>query len=93
MISFTLATAFAVRVTGAAFLTSGTVVVAIRISLALKLFDYIKNYDFHHLVWRWSVENLYFFDAESALNVAPFRLPQQLPGSRIYSCRGLQTGL
>src|SRR6476660_3515540 len=41
MISFTLVTALAVRVTGAAFLvTSGTVVVAIRISLALKLFDY-----------------------------------------------------
>jgi len=33
----------AVRVMGAAFLTSGTVVVAIRISLALKLFDYSKN--------------------------------------------------
>src|ERR1700730_9914500 len=48
MISFTLATALAVRVTGAAFLvtsglvTSGTVVVAIRISLALKLFDYSR---------------------------------------------------
>src|SRR5579871_80387 len=42
MISFTLATALAVRLTGAAFLTSGTVVVAIRISLALKLFDYTK---------------------------------------------------
>jgi hypothetical protein len=42
MISLTLATALLVRVTGAAFLTSGTVVVAIRISLALKLFDYIK---------------------------------------------------
>src|SRR5712691_572 len=43
MISFTLVTALAVRVTGAAFLvTSGTVVVAIGISLALKLFDYSK---------------------------------------------------
>src|SRR5579862_2987924 len=42
MISLTLATAFAVRVMGAAFFTSGMVVVAIRISLALKLFDYTK---------------------------------------------------
>src|SRR5579863_928675 len=42
MISLTLATAFAVRLIGAAFFTSGTVVVAIRISLALKLFDYTK---------------------------------------------------
>src|ERR1700722_5969929 len=43
IISFTLVTALPVRVTGAAFLaTSGTVVVAIRISLALKLFDYSK---------------------------------------------------
>src|SRR5579863_9217924 len=42
MISLTLATAFAVRLMGAAFFTSGTVVVAIRISLALKLFDYTK---------------------------------------------------
>src|SRR5215472_11221771 len=40
MISFTFATAFVVRVIGATFFTSGTVVVAIRISLALKLFDY-----------------------------------------------------
>src|ERR1700686_1678517 len=43
IISFTLATALGVRVTGAAFfVTSGMVVVAIRISLALKLFDYSK---------------------------------------------------
>jgi hypothetical protein len=43
MISFTLATALAVRLTGGAFLaTSGTVVVAIRISLALKQFNYNK---------------------------------------------------
>jgi hypothetical protein len=35
-------TALAVSEIGAAFLTSGTVVVAIRISLALKLFDYSK---------------------------------------------------
>src|SRR5215471_9839071 len=42
MISFTLETALVVRVMGADFLTSGTVVVAIRISLALKLFDYSK---------------------------------------------------
>jgi hypothetical protein len=41
MISFTLVTALGVRVTGGVFfVTSGTVVVAIRISLALKLFDY-----------------------------------------------------
>src|SRR5271157_47530 len=44
MISLTLATALAVRVTGGVFLvTSGTVVVAIRISLALKLVDYIRG--------------------------------------------------
>jgi len=49
--------------------------VAIRISLALKLFDYIKNYDFHHPVWRWAVENLYSFDAEFVLKDAPFRIP------------------
>ena len=43
IISFTLVTALGVRVTGAAFfVTSGMVVVAIRISLALKLFDYSK---------------------------------------------------
>src|SRR5579871_4162511 len=42
IISFTLVTAFAVRLTGA-FLISGTVVVAIRISLALKLFDYSRS--------------------------------------------------
>src|ERR1700687_5410885 len=43
IISFTLATAFGVKLTGAAFfVTSGTVVVAIRISLALKLFDYTR---------------------------------------------------
>src|SRR5579863_4370793 len=51
MISFTLATALAVRETGGVFLvtsgfvtfTSGTVVVAIRISLALKLLDYSRS--------------------------------------------------
>src|SRR5579863_7196019 len=51
MISRTLVTALAVRVTGAGFLatsgliplvTSGTVVVAIRISLALKFLDYSR---------------------------------------------------
>jgi hypothetical protein len=48
IISFTLVTALAVRVTGAGFLvtsgvaTSGTVVVAIGISLALKLVNYNK---------------------------------------------------
>src|SRR5579864_3559917 len=43
MISFTLATALLVRLTGGVFLvTSGMVVVAIRISLALKLFDYSR---------------------------------------------------
>src|ERR1700688_1605831 len=47
MISLTLATALAVRLTGGTFLVSsvlipGTVVVAIRISLALKLFDYSR---------------------------------------------------
>src|SRR5580698_8870714 len=53
MISFTLATALGDRVTGAAFLvtsglvTAGIVVVAIGISLALKLFDYSKS-RFHH---------------------------------------------
>ena len=45
MISFTLETALAVRLIGAAFfVTSGTVVVAIRISLALKLFDYSRSH-------------------------------------------------
>src|SRR5580693_7118737 len=48
IISFTLVTALAVRVTGGVFLvtsgfvTAGMVVVAIGISLALKLFDYSK---------------------------------------------------
>src|SRR5690242_16926072 len=42
MISFTFATALLVRLIGAFLVTSGTVVVAIRISLALKLFNYIK---------------------------------------------------
>jgi hypothetical protein len=49
MISFTLATALGVRLTGGTFLltsgleTSGTVVVAIRISLALKFLDYNRS--------------------------------------------------
>src|SRR5580658_9013856 len=60
MISFTLLTALAVRVTGGVFLvtsvvtsgfdTVGTVVVAIGISLALKLLDYSK-YGFRHKGW------------------------------------------
>src|ERR1700722_17325302 len=63
MISLTLATAFAVRVMGATFLvTSGTtwgtvvftVVVAIRISLALKLPDYSR---FFRGCFRHSVSN------------------------------------
>jgi hypothetical protein len=47
MISFTLATALAVRLIGAFLAISGTVVVAIRISLALKLFNYSKYYPPH----------------------------------------------
>src|SRR5215469_6548092 len=42
IISLTFETALAVRVIGAAFFTSGAVVVAIRISLALKLFHYSR---------------------------------------------------
>src|ERR1700739_2981440 len=68
MISLTLATALEVRVMGgAAFLvTSGTVVVAIRISLALKLIDYIRC--------NFSPEQNHFaqhpFDADFGLKVA-----------------------
>src|ERR1700731_4062171 len=40
IISLTLATALAVNETGGVFFTSGTVVVAIRISLALKYLNY-----------------------------------------------------
>src|SRR5215831_4052992 len=43
MISFTLATALAVRLIGAFLVTSGMVVVAIRISLALKLLGYYSR--------------------------------------------------
>src|ERR1700757_91917 len=67
IISFTLATALGVRVTGAAFfVTSGTVVVAIRISLALKLFDYSKCLlrQKHH-----RAESIYSLDAPAGWKV------------------------
>jgi hypothetical protein len=75
MISLTLATALAVRVTGGAFFTSGTVVVAIRISLALKLFDYIRILISTLCLRVGTVENLSLFDAIRALKVARFRIP------------------
>src|SRR5215471_8485725 len=75
MISFTLATALAVRLMGATFLTSGTVVVAIRISLALKLFDYSKCIRRYSGIAPDSNELLTIFDAKFTEEVAQFRIP------------------
>src|ERR1700722_1365458 len=88
IISFTLATAFVVRVTGAAFLVtslviSGTVVVAIRISLALKLFDYNRC--------RYPRRNLGFFGETAFITLLAVRCGVT-PEGRIFGfCNRFRT--
>src|SRR5438270_12349597 len=74
MISFTFFTALTVRVTGGAFLvTSGTVEVAICISLALKLFNYSKCCFPNILLIPDTIgETVILLDAVGPVNVALF---------------------
>jgi hypothetical protein len=74
---------------GATFLTSGTVVVAIRISLALKLFDYSK-YDPPHWPSRPGISNhLYDLDADCKGEVALFQFCNKLFQQGLNRRRGL----
>src|ERR1700756_5176526 len=90
IISFTLATALAVRLIGATFLTSGTVVVvAIRISLALKLFDYSKNDPLRSPSRPGDRNHLYDLDADCKGEVALFQFCNRLFQQGLNHRRGL----